>query len=376
MNFNLRYALFAVIACMCVCCAPYKERSNDDFSHTVYTPAYASGFEILADDDQNTLLRVTRPWQGDAVVEQTLAIFGSEEAAAGYSGEYIVGAAERVVCMSTSHIALLDALGEVQSVVGVSGKQYVMNERVSQNGAVRDVGYDSNLDYEALVLLRPDVVLLYGVSAENSSVTAKLRELKIPYIYLGDYTEQSPLGKAEWMVAVAEIMGCRTRGEELFSEVVTRYEEVRASIPKSDDECRVMLNTPYQDVWYMPSDDSYMVRLIEDAGGSYIYKGKNPSSESVGISLEDAYLLVNRADVWLNVGQFRSFDELSSAAPHFMATPVVVRGAVYNNNRRQTAAGGSDFWESAIVQPDVVLRDIASIIAGDDSRLYYYQRLE
>ena len=55
--------------------------------------------------------------------------------------------------------------------------------------------------------MRPDVVLLYGVSAESTALTAKLRELHLPYLYLGDYTEQSPLGKAEWLVAVAEIMG-------------------------------------------------------------------------------------------------------------------------------------------------------------------------
>ena len=215
------------------------------------------------------------------------------------------------------------------------------------------------------------MVLMYGVTAENSAVTAKLRELNIPYLYLGDYTEQSPLGKAEWVVAVAEIMGCRERGEEVFRAIEERYNAVRESVNMAQRP-KVMFNLPYQDVWYMPSDDSYMVRLIEDAGGEYIYD--NESNSSVGISLEEAVELVSKADIWLNPGQCTTLDELRASAPIFGDMDVVRRGDVYNNNRRRGEGGGSDFWESAIVRPDVVLSDMLRIVQrGDD--MYYHQRL-
>lgn len=362
--------------CLCVGCNTHNASSiADDFANIVYSPRYATGFSVSEDSSGNTILRVTRPWQGECPTELTLAIFKTEDEAKGYNGEYIVGRAERVVCMSTSHIAMLDILGSVESIVGVSGKQYVMNERVSSSEQVYDVGYDSSLDFERLISLDPDVVLMYGVSGESSVVTSKFKELDIPYIYLGDYTEQSPLGKAEWIVAVAEIMGIRERGEEIFTEIEQRYNAVRDSI-SVDRRAKVMFNLPYQDVWYMPSDDSYMVRLVEDAGGDYIYKGRNPSGGSRGISLEEALLLVNKADIWLNVGQCMTLDELRSAVPHFLETAVVKRGDVYNNNRRRSPSGGSDFWESAIVRPDVVLSDLAKIMQGDDSELYYHHRLK
>ena len=126
----------------------------------------------------------------------------------------------------------------------------------------------------------------------------------------------------------------------------------------------------------MPSDDSYMVQLVEDAGGVYIYKGKNPAGGSVAVSLEEAYMLVSRADVWLNAGQCSTMAELRSSAPHFADASVVRNGEVYNNNRRRTKAGGSDFWESAIVRPDVVLSDLVTIIAGTGDETYYYQQLK
>ena len=365
-----------IILSLCVGCGVQTKQGAENFKNSLYTPEYASGFVIDTDGEGNNIIRVTQPWQGSDVEEQTLAIFATEEAAEGYVGEYIVGAADRVVCMSTSHIAMLDAVGMVDAVVGVSGKQYITNEHVSQSVTVKDVGYDSNLNYELLVMLQPDVVLMYGVAAENSAVTAKLRDLGIPYLYLGDYTEESPLGKAEWLVAISEIVGCRERGVEEFREVVERYEAVKANVSRGGDVPKVMFNLPYQDVWYMPSDESYMVQLVEDAGGEYIYKGKNTTRGSVTVSLEEAYMLVADADVWLNVGQCSTMEELQRAAPHFMTTSVVERGEVYNNNRRRTAAGGSDFWESAIVRPDVVLAELAAIMAGEAVESCYYQQLQ
>lgn len=359
---------------LCVGCGGVLHDSTARFANMVYNPRHASGFVIVEDDSGNRLIRVTRPWQGDALVEQTLAIFTDAEVAEGYQGQHIVGAAERVVCMSSSYVAMLDVVDAAERIVAVSGKEYISNSAVADNESIVDIGYDSNLDFEALVAVRPDVVLMYGVTAENSAITAKLRELKIPYLYLGDYTEQSPLGKAEWVVVIAEIVGDRECGEEVFRAIEERYVAVRDGV-QVIERPKVMFNLPYQDVWYMPSDDSYMVQLVEDAGGDYIYKGVNPTGGSRGISLEEALNLVGQADKWINVGQVLTMAELRSAAPHFAKSGVVERGEVYNNNARRTKNGGSDFWESAIVRPDVVLQDLVNVMRGE-GEFYYYHKLK
>ena len=361
-------------------CGDKTTISTDDFTEKIFTPQHASGFEIRGDGKGNTLLAVSRPWQGDGEMpEQKLLILrsGDAKAAAEYDGQTITGAARRVVCMSSSHVAMLDAIDCADRIAGVSGKRYITNLRISGSDKVCDVGYDPNLDFERIVSLRPDIVLLYGVAGENTATTAKLRELGIPYLYIGDYAEQTPLGKAEWLVAVSEIVGCREHATQVFDAIETRYTALRDSIAQaSQRRPSVMLNTPYQDVWYMPSDDSYMVRLIEDAGGRYIYSGENPAGGSRAIGLEEAYMLVTDADLWLNTGQCTDMEELRQSTPKFVSAGVFRSGRIYNNNRRRTAAGGNDFWESAVVHPDVVLRDLATIIGGGEEPLYYYQRLE
>ncbi|MDE6139625.1 MAG: ABC transporter substrate-binding protein [Alistipes sp.] len=362
-------------------CSNRDTVSTEDFSVALYSPRHADGFEIAGDEHGNSLIRVTKPWQGEGdMPEQTLMILcDGMQPPADYAGQTITSAAERIVCMSSSHVAMLDATDCTNTIVGVSGKQYISNPQVAANDSVADIGYDPNLDFERLVTLHPDIVLLYGVAGESTSTTAKLRELKIPYLYIGDYAEQTPLGKAEWLVAVAEIAGRREQAVEVFDGIECRYEALRDSVAGIVSERpRIMLNTPYQDVWYMPSDDSYMVKLIEDAAGEYIYIGNNPNGGSKAIGLEQAYMLVADADIWLNTGMYTSLDELRTLMPKFAGTRPMREGRIYNNNRRRTPSGGSDFWESAIVRPDIVLQDLVKIMhaSGDDDNLYYYQRLK
>ncbi len=377
-----------LISALCVllatACGGSGVRSADDFTIEIYTPAYASGFAIRGtDDDASTLITVRNPWQGAGDVEQHLLVLrDGAEAPAGFEGQIVKAPVRHVVCMSSSHVAMFDAIGEVRRVSGVSGIDYISNAHVNEHrycGEVRDVGYDTNLDFELLAAMRPDLVLLYGVTGENTVVTGKLRELGIPYIYVGDYMEESPLGKAEWLMVPAELCNVRDTGAETFRGIADRYNALKAATATAAAaRPKVMLNTPYRDTWFMPSSRSFMVRLIEDAGGEYIYT-KNDSDTSVAIDMEEAYLLANAADVWLNVGPCNTLAELTAQNPKFAEVPAVRDRMVFNNNRRQTPAGGSDFWESGVVRPDLVLRDLNAILRPEmagTAELHYYKRLE
>lgn len=357
-----------------------KSSKLADFNTPLYTPEYASGFEIEgADGRQSVLVSVTNPWQGaDSVTTRLFIVRDGETVPEGFDGQVLEGDARRVVAMSSTHIAMLDAIGEIGRVVGVSGIDYISNPDIqARRDRIGDVGYEGNIDYELLLSLEPDLVLLYGVNGA-SAMESKLRELGIPYMYVGDYLEESPLGKAEWLVALSEVVGKRAKGEQVFADIPVRYNALKQRVADNAlDAPSVMLNTPYGDSWFMPSPENYVVRLITDAGGDYIYK-KNTGNSSTPIDLEEAYLLASEADIWINVGMANSLDDVAKMCPKFADTRCFRNGYVYNNNARTNAAGGNDYWESAVVRPDLVLRDLVKIFHPElvEEDFVYYKQLK
>lgn len=358
-----------------------KGTGIDNFNKEVYSPDYASGFQILGvEGGESTLLRVKNPWQGaEELVSDLLILRDGEKIPSGFAGQVIEGAAERVVCMSSTYVAMMDALGEVKRVVGVSGLHFVANQYVSENtDLIGDVGYDGNINYELLVSLDPDLVMIYGVNG-SSAMVKKLTELGIPYVYIGEYLEESPLGKSEWMVAIGEILGLRDKAVEVFGEIPRRYGEIKRAIGNQiEKRVKVMINTPYLDTWYMASTSSYVARLIKDAGGEYIYRDNN-SNKSLPIDIEQAAVLASEADVWINVDGINSIGELSSRFSKFADIPCVLSGQVYKNDRRTTIGGGNDFWESGVVYPDKVLADLVKVFyphLAHDYEFTYYRKLD
>ena len=375
----IQLAVVALCAIVVAACGR-KSVSLEDFDKPVYMLEYASGFDIKgADSKQSVLLTVTNPWQGaDGIAVQLFIARDGETAPEGFDGQVLEGDAERIVAMSSTHIAMLDAIGEVDRVVGVSGIDYISNPDIqARRDRIGDVGYEGNINYELLLSLDPDLVLLYGVNGA-SGMEPKLRELGIPFLYVGDYLEESPLGKAEWLVVLSEVVGKRAEGEKVFAEIPVRYNALKQRVAENTlDAPSVMLNMPYGDSWFMPSTESYAVRLIKDAGGDYIYK-KNMGNASTPIDMEEAYLLASAADMWLNVGMANTLGEVKAACPKFVDTRCFLNGDVYNNNACTNAAGGNDYFESAVVHPDLLLRDLVKIFHPElvEEPFVYYKRLK
>ena len=129
-----------------------------EWGEVVYTPNSATGFEIVATEGASTVVRILSPWQGaEGVVKEVFVSRDGEVPPEGFDGVSVKAAPERVVCLSSSHIAFIDALGRVGNIVGVSGAEYITNEHIGEGvarGEVREVGYDSNINYEVKYKVR------------------------------------------------------------------------------------------------------------------------------------------------------------------------------------------------------------------------------
>ena len=379
MKLLAQIALFVVVALFLSC----SDNSVVRQTEPIYTPRYAKGFSVEHDTTTGEkLLCIRNPWQGASDI-----VF--------YTEIDSLSPPKRIVAMSSSHAAMLDAVGCSDRIVGLSGCRFIYNHDLCKkiaDGKIAEVGYDSAFDFEKIRSLNADIVLLYGVAGEAKSITDKLDELRIPYIYIGDYLEDDPLGKAEWVVALASLCGVESEGIAFFEGVESRYNALREQKYCSAYKPRVMLNLPYRDTWFMPPHNSYMVRLIEDAGGEYILteNGKRKtenenlstlnsqlSTKSMPISLEEALVLAMKADFWINLGQMASKEEVCAAAPRFAKVDAVKFNRLYNNTKRTNESRGSDFWESGAIRPDLILEDLINILhyEAPTEKLYYYKKL-
>ncbi len=202
----------------------------------------------------------------------------------------------------------------------------------------------------------------------------KIKELGIKVIVVGDYMEEHPLGKLEYLNFFGVLYSKKALSDSLFNAVQSRYINKRELMADVDERPKVLLNAPWKDIWYIPGVNSYMSHLIRDAGGDIILskEGDIPSHPN---SLEEVYIEAKNADFWLNPNFYSTLSQLETGNPLFKRLPVFIKGKVFNNIKRNTQRGGSDFWETGVIEPDVILNDLINILhpkRGDSSDLKYY----
>jgi len=280
-----------------------------------------------------------------------------------------------IICMSTSYIAYLSATGSADCVSGISGAGYVSDSTVlvrlasdySGDNPVYDVGYDSALDYERVVSIKPDLFVTYTVSQVEPQYVSKLRSLGIRVLLLYEHLEDHPLARAEYVKLFGALTGRYSQACEYFTEEAEKYRSL-----VTEGEAGVLMNIPYGDQWFIPGGENYMSRLVRDAGGKVLGAREGESSSRI-ISIEEAYVLASQADYWLNPGWCRSRADLEGVNPMFSKFGIRY---IYNNTRRETPAGGNDFWESGCVHPSMILEDLVSIFSGRDSLFHYYVKVD
>lgn len=288
---------------------------------------------------------------------------------------------QKVVCLSTTHIAFIDMLDESNSVKAVSGSQYVYNQNIRKGieaGKIKDVGYENSLDFEILLSLKPDIVTVYDINGTISPIINKLKKFKIPVVQINEYLESSPLGQAEWIMFFAEFYNKRELANNSFNNIYNSYNSLKILVDTIKNKPTVLLNMPWKGTWYMPGGKSNIAQLIEDAGGNYLWK-ENNETHNKPLSIEDVYMKANQADVWLNVGQANNLKDIIYNDKRLSKFKAIKAKNVYNRNKRLNKFGGNDYMESGTVRPDLVLRDLVHVLHPNLSPkedFFYYTKLK
>jgi iron complex transport system substrate-binding protein len=343
---------------------------------------YAAGFDMEYYDDY-TLLTVKDPWQKAENISFKYALVDTPVVGHKKSPEYryIQTPVNRVVCLSTTHIGFIDLLDATESIAGISGKQYITNSNIIQRiekGEVKDVGYGNNLRYEIIIDLEPDIVFVYGVTGSISAHVNKLRELNINAVIIAEYLEDTPLAKMEWIKFIAAFFNLEEQAVIKFDSVVYRYNNLISLTRNINDKPKILLGLPWRGTWYISGGKSYIARLIKDAGGDYLWNSMD-YRDSQPVSLEAVFEKAFMADFWLNPGSVNNIDEILALDNRFKDLPAIRDKKVFNNNNKLNKFGGNEYYETGVVEPDVILADIIHILHPGilpDHSLKYYKKTD
>jgi len=374
--------LYLTLAVTIILCSCRHGSRNEETAHNGDSRATARF--IIEQDDGFTKLTVKDPWQNSRGVELVYYLLPRDTAIPeGMTPDRVIRIPVRsMICMSATHIAMLSAIGATDILVGISGSDLIYDSLVRDGisrGKIHDVGYEGNLNNELIVTLKPDVLMAYGVAAPSAGSMERLSAAGVRVIFNADYLEEHPLARCEWIRLFGLLTGRESIADSIIAAVSDNYRQIARLVSNSNaPRPDVLLGGPWEDVWYISPSNSYTGRLIEDAGGNYIFRDLT-GPNSVPFSIESVYRRATEAEIWINPGSAGSLEEMSAADYRLAQLPVFARGEVWNNRRRMTPQGGNDYWESAVVRPDLLLKDLVSIIHPEllpDYKQFYYRRLE
>ncbi len=341
---------------------------------------YAKGLEIYKHQGFS-ILKITNPWPNSAasftyilqekngIIPDSLKQFA-----------VIPIPIKSIVVTSTTHIPALELLGVENTLVGFPNTDYISSGKTRKRidaGKVREVGVNESLNTEVLIDLHPDLIVSFGINSSNPTLD-NLQKSGLKVMLNGDWTEQSPLGKAEWIKFFGALYGLDSKANTIFSEIKNEYNATLALAKKATKKPSVLCGAIYQEQWYVPQGESWAALFLKDAQSDYLWantKGNGSLSVPFEVILEKA----QNADFWIAPGDFSSLKQMSDNNPHYNQFTSFKNKKVYSYAVNKGAKGGIIYFEWSPTRPDWVLKDLIKIFHPEllpNHKLFFFQKLE
>ena len=298
--------------------------------------------------------------------------------------QFIAVPAGGLITLSTTQLPVVVELGLLDQLIGVDSGYYISTDEIRQKveaGDAAELGFGAQINIEKVLELEPDLVLSYGFDPASDAHPVLL-EAGVFTALDASWRELSPLGRAEWLKFLALFYNLEAEAQAHYDDIAEQYETLRqlAADIAEEDKPAVLLNSflGYANAWHIPGGESYVGRLIGDAGGRLVLSEAG-SSASQPLSFEAVYAEALDADIWLleTFGVSTGADLLALDS-RFADFAAYQNGSAWNNNRDENPNGGNNYYEAGVTQPHVVLADLLSIfhpslVPGHE--LAFYKRL-
>jgi iron complex transport system substrate-binding protein len=345
--------------------------------------AYASGFDVEYFNNYK-LVTVTNPWQGADESFQYVLVQCGTPAPDGYDDTQVIQVPiQSVIALSTTYLPHLETLGVVDQLVGIDSYMWTTTPSVQAliaAGEVAEVGSGSTINVEQVLDLEPDLVMAYGIGIPDYDTHPVLLDAGVTVVLNGDFVEQDPLGRTEWMKFMAIFFNREGVAVEAFDQIAQEYTEVAELAAGVDERPTVLVGGMYNGTWYISGGESYTARLLADAGADYLWADE-PVVASLPMDFESVYEQAADADYWVNPDNsfWFSLEDVLAGDERYGEFSAAQEGRLYNNNAIVNENGGNAFFESGAANPHIVLKDLVKIFHPEllpEHELVYYRLVE
>lgn len=284
--------------------------------------------------------------------------------------------------LSTTHLGMFEMLDAFDQLKGVETSQYISNEDIkakAKSGAIVELSPAGMLNTELTVSLGVDALLGVGYPNSQNESYQELENTGVPVLLNADWQEKDLLGRAEWIKLLASLLNKEELVNTIFHEMESEFnkvlDEVNNKVKKGPS---AITGIAKGDAWFVAGGKSFAYHILDLAKVDYPWKS-DESTGSLKLDFESVYIQGLKADFWLVPGSAKTLNDIIQSDARYADFKAFKEKNIYNIYGRYTEGGGNDYYESAVVNPHVVLKDNIKIFHPEllpDHELVYYNRLK
>jgi len=380
-NINLYqfYLIFLGLILSVISCDQAKEKVkiNEINNEFITSVKYAKGFDVQLYKGYTKLI-IKSPYPDAKQYQEFILVSDRKADFEGSNKVYVP--VKKMVATSTTHIPMIEILGETNSLIGFPTTDYISSKKTVarvKNGEVKDLGNEQDFNTEVLISLQPDIMVAFSMG-KSGKLYQNIEKNGIPVVFNGDWLEDSPLGRAEWIKFFGALFNKNEEADSIFKAIEQDYLEAKKIALQAKIKPTIMSGVLFKDKWNLPAGESFTAQLYKDANTDYLWKTSSGQGSLI-LSFESVFEKAKKADYWIGSGYYTTLEELESANMHYQEFETYKTKQIYSFSKRRSENGGVEYFEFGPLRPHIVLKDLIKVVHPEllpTYEPYFLQRLE
>jgi len=360
-----KYTQFLIVFVLIFAACKEKEakKINDQKINPLLKLKYAKGFDIQYFKNYKKLHIISPFLNSKDTISYIIHAKRQDAILIGRMPNELFVPIEKMVATSTTHIPMIELLEGEQNIIGFPHTKYVSSKRTRaliDAGKIQELGREAELNTEVLIDLKPELIVGFSMYGKDKSYDI-VQKAGIPVILNGDWLEETPLGRAEWIKFFGVLLNKEKEADSIFKIIERDYLEAKKIAEASSNKATILSGAIMsKDIWNLPAGESFVAQYLKDANLEYPWedsKGKG----SLSLSFESVFDKGQSAQYWIAPGYFTTKEQLLKSNQLYAKFTAFKNDQIYTPSTKKGATGGVIYYELAPSRPDLVLKDIIKI---------------